>query len=332
MRPCAAGVVDVVREFMVAHRTVREVAAHYRSGELRFEEVCALVGDDEGSVLFRLKERCHALFREEEFEDPSIGPEALFDLAVGSLFHEAMKLRENVYQRIVYGPRVRALSAASVGDAADLVHEFEKIIEGALLRIDESLQETEILLRQTTAQFRVFLIAQSRNGLLTRFLVASPRRVAEVFPQGLEALLAEIHGDAATGYARAARSYLDAGFFGEARAALDRAREGCAEPRLERWCAYAEGMQAYLERRYPEAVARLEAWVEAGPTEDEARFAALAHAAVSRLGDLLEPDAERSIAARASDLAERLRPLACAKESPPPAEEPARSPTQESGS
>lgn len=310
MRPCESSVVDVVREFFVAHRTLRHVAARYRAGELRFEEVRALVGDDEGSVLFRLKERCHALFREDEAPAPTIGPEALFDLAVGSLFHEAMKFRENFYQRAFYGPRVRAISAASRGDTTGLVHEFEKIIEGALLRIDESLQESETLLGQTAAQFRVLLAAQAANGRVTRFLVATPELVAEVFPRGLDALLAEIHGDAATGYARAARSYLEAGFFAEATAALDRALERAVDPRLERWCAYAEGMQAYLERRYEEAVARLEAWMEAGPTEDEAAFAALAHAAVSRLGELLEPGAETALAASASALAERVRPLA----------------------
>lgn len=319
MRPDEAGVVDVVREFFLAHRTLRHVASRYRGGDLRFEEVRALVGDDEGSVLFRLKERCHALFREDGAAPPTIGPEALFDLAVGSLFHEAMKFRENFYQRAYYGPRVRAVAAASPGDTTGLVHEFEKIIEGALLRIDESLQETETLLGQTAAQFRVLLAAQAENGRVTRFLVASPEHVAEVFPRGLDALLAEIHGDAATGYARAARSYLEAGFFAEAGSALDAALERGADPRLERWRAYAAGMQAYLERRYAEAVERLEAWVDAGPTEEEAAFAALAHAAVSRLGELLEPGAQTEVAASASALAERVRLLA------PGPGEPARS-------
>ena len=58
------------------------------------------MGDGEDSVLFRLKERCHALFRGgEQPSEVVMRREALFDLAVGSLFHEAMKFRENLYQR-----------------------------------------------------------------------------------------------------------------------------------------------------------------------------------------------------------------------------------------
>ena len=74
------------------------------------DEVKALAGDDDGCCLFRLKERCHALFRPRETGSRvRMRREALFDLAVGALFHESMKFRENLYQREVYGPRMRAL-------------------------------------------------------------------------------------------------------------------------------------------------------------------------------------------------------------------------------
>ena len=89
------GLVEVVRDFLEVHQLMRRIFAQFRSGELGFDELGELVSDDERSVLFRLKERCHALFRPGNGVRAATDREALFDLAIGSLFHEAMKFREN---------------------------------------------------------------------------------------------------------------------------------------------------------------------------------------------------------------------------------------------
>jgi len=306
--PLEWGLVDIAREFMVAHRLTRRLFARYRQGVLSFEEVQELVGDTDGSVLFRLKERCHALFRSgRRAPDLTMRREALFDLAVGSLFHEAMKFRENFYQQAVYGPKVRDLRRQAGPEAAELFREFEKILDAAAVRLDEALQETEALLAQTSAQFRVLLQAHRSNGLVARHLVEQAALVEEVFGQGIDALLAESHGDAAQGYAFAARAYLESGCFDRARRALDQALARAGErDDLRRLAAYADGMVAYLGGRYPEALERIEAWLAAGPPPSEAALAALAHAAVGRVPQLV-PESERaSVAVRAARLAERI--------------------------
>ena len=103
-----SSVIDLIRDFLEAHRRLRAVAARHRSGELQFAEVQSLVGEGEGSVLYRLKERCHNLYRAVPVPQDEIGPGALFDLAVGSLFHEAMKFREGFYQLSAYGPKLES--------------------------------------------------------------------------------------------------------------------------------------------------------------------------------------------------------------------------------
>ena len=128
--PIEAGLVDIVRDLMSAHRMTRRIFARYRRGELSFGEVQELVWDTEDAVLFRLKERSHALFRRARGEsEVMMRREALFDLAVGSLFHEAMKFRENFYQRSVYGPKVVELRSQAGGENEELFQEFEKILE-----------------------------------------------------------------------------------------------------------------------------------------------------------------------------------------------------------
>src|SRR5262245_5580766 len=185
------GLVEIVREFLTAHRLLRRVGERYRSGQLAFSEVGALVGDDERSVLFRLKERSHALFRGERGEG-AIGATALFDLAVGSLFHEGMKFRENFYQRSSYGPKVQALRRAAVRDESGLLPEFEKLLAAAAVRIDESLQELDTLLVQTTAQFRVLLAAHAHDGVLARVLVTRGAELAEALGRPVDSLFAEL--------------------------------------------------------------------------------------------------------------------------------------------
>jgi tetratricopeptide (TPR) repeat protein len=308
-----SGLVDIAREFLVAHQLTRRLFARYRRGELTFEEVDQLVKDGDESVLFRLKERCHALFRARGGPRTALGipREALFDLAVGSLFHEAMKFRENFYQRAVYGPKVRELRSQSGPEAEELFREFEKILEAAAVRLDEALQETEALLGQTASQFAMLLQAHAGNGLVTRYLLENHSLVEEVFGQDLDAFLSRVYGDAAQAYAEAAWSYLGSGYFSKARAAIDQALERDPDRAdLRRLGAYADGMAAYLDGRYREALEHLERWVGAEPGAEESDLASLAHAALGHVPHLVSEAERAAITPAAARLAERLQPLA----------------------
>ena len=304
------GLVEIVREFLAAQRLLRRVSERYRAGQLAFGEVGELVGDDERSVLFRLKEKSHALFRGERGEG-AIGATALFDLAVGSLFHEAMKFRENFYQRSAYGPKVQALRRAAVRDESGLLPEFEKLLAAAAIRIDESLQELDTLLVQTTAQFRVLLAAHAHDGVLARVLVARGQELAAVLGRSVDSLFAELYGDPAAAWSCAGRSLLASGFFTEAvdalREAERRGQGGGDDARLR---AYAQGMSAYLEGRYEEAVAGLVTWLGASaspPPAAERPLAQQATLALARVGTLAGSGSrEAEAAARAL---ERLRAL-----------------------
>lgn len=309
MRSFGSGLVDVARDFLRAHEITGRVAARHRSGDLDFDEVRRLVGDDEDAALFRLKERCHLVFRDHDGA-PAPSLEGLFDLTVGALFHEAMKFRENFYQRSVYGPKIHALGREADPEEAGLFGEFEKMLEATRARMDESLQETEALLAQTRRQFRRLLMAHRDNGLLTRYLVENRDLVEHVFEEGLDGLLEAIHGGAGTGYLRAARSYLASGYFDRSLGALaEAARRGEAPAEVEALRAFAEGMNAYLDGRPERAVERLEIWLAGGAAVQDEAFADLAWAALARLaegGAAAGPE----VAARARELSEHVAPHA----------------------
>lgn len=299
-----AGLVDIVREFLSVYGLLRRIFERQQAGALRFEEVQALAGDNESSALFRLKERCHGLFRAGE-----VGGEALFDLAVGSLFHEAMKLRENLYQLEVYAPKVERARVRMAEGSEGLFEEFERILVASRARLAEALAECEALLEQTRRQFRSVLVNNKANGLVLRYLIANAGPAEAVLGESLDVFFARICGDAASAYARAAHSYLESGYFDEARqlfaAALAR---DPARADLQRATAYADGMSAYLQGRYEAALTHLEAWMGAPPASGETLFREMAHAAVARLPSLLD-DAERDL------LGDRALTLARALES-----------------
>lgn len=299
--------VRIVREFLVASRQLVRVARRFRSGELTWDEVHELVGNDEASSLFRLKESTHALFRPRQGGAPAMCREALFDLAVGSLFHESMKFRENFYQREIYGPRVRALRRGGGIAADDLFREFERILAASLMRVEEALQEMETLFVQTRDECRELMRGHRRNGLLARFLVRHAEEVEEVFEEEIDLILGAIHGGAAGAYLLAAHSNLESGFFAEALACLEGAAErGVGEAEIAPLRAFAEGMQAYLEARYGDALDGVETWLaRVGEPADGAQRE-LARSALERLDQLVGGADREALLPRARALAERL--------------------------
>jgi hypothetical protein len=302
--------VDIVRDFLVAHQELSDLFLAFEEGRLHFEDVHRLVGDDGASVLFRLKERCHAIFRaSDEGSVPEMRREALFDLAVGSLFHEAMKLRENLYQQEFYVPRVRDLRAAGAEEeAGEILEEFAKILAISAARLEEAVNETRILLTQTRQQLRLLMADHRENGPMARCLYEEEQRVSVVFEEGLDGLYTRIFGSPFEGFMVVARSYLDSAYFAEALAALGDARsreDGRGE--IHHLVCYAEGMQAFLNGAYGQSVERLRDWLDGGLEEGERAGLELALGAVSSVPNLVEGEAREALLDDAKQLSDRLK-------------------------
>jgi hypothetical protein len=307
MRGSRPGLVHIVRDFLAAHRLLRDSFARHRDGRLRFEDLRELVGDDERSVLFRLKERCHTSFRRgSEADGVALDRESLFDLAVGSLFHEAMKLRENFYQREVYGPRVDALRSRAGRDAAQLFEEFDRLLAGVSARLEEGLREAQTLLVQTTDQLRLLLAQHRDDGAVARFMIENADAVSDAFGKSHAALLAELYGGTGAAYRLAGSSYLESGYYAAAVGALEAAvrldADGVA---LGPLLAYARGMDAYLRRDYQASLAGLDEWASSADSQSPSRLR-LARDAVACITRLAEGDARARIVTDANALLARL--------------------------
>ncbi len=312
-----ASLVDIVRDFIAVHIEMKQLFERFRSGSLRFEEVRSLVADGDSSALFRLKERVHSVFRHEADDTRFRRGEALFDLAVGSLFHEALKFRENFYQLEVYGPKILALRREDEEEAGELLAEFEKILGGASARLGESLEEADTLLDQTRTQLLVLLIdsrGEPSAGLVTRYLIAHRDDVEAVYPDGLDGLLVRLHEHVSAAYLCAIRSQLESARFAEVIELIAEAAMAAPEAEvppevrdeLRQLEAYARGMQAFLEGDYSGTAERLSAWVESLESAPDPTQLDFALAALRRIPDLASGNADASVRATACELVEAL--------------------------
>lgn len=292
----ASDFLQLLREFLLAHERLTLVVEGVESGTLSFESIRDLVGDDDGSVLYRLKEKSHTLFRSDEYADASVRREALFDLAVGSLFHEAMVLRESLYQREVYGPRVDSLRAVAGDEAATIFAEFDRILARSRERLAPVLEEVRDLLRQTRDQFGELIVERADERGVMRLLLHRRAQIDSVFDDGFEGLLVTMHGSFGQGLFEAALGLVDSAYFVEAGKTLREARGQADAPRAEidLLLRYAEGMQSFLDGEYIASLASLEAWVDLGAHEAHPELARRAGAALGRLGRLVENDGEGS--------------------------------------
>lgn len=305
----SADFVQLLREFLAGYSAFARLFERYGGDDIPFGEIRELVGDDEGAVLFRLKEKSHALFRTDELENEVVRHEALFDLALGSLFHEAMKLRESLYQREVYGPRLAQLRGAADDDAEALIAEFDRILGKSLARQGEVVAEVRILFAQTRDQLRRLLLERAGDRRVTRCLLSRKSQVDGTFPEGLDGLLQAMHGNTVTGLIEGARALLESAYYVEALQVLRRAETEPAAPKTEirQLELYAEGMQAVLDGRYALSIETLSSWADQDGHLLEREFARLAGSVLGRLGPLLRDDSDPATwIARARELQQRI--------------------------
>jgi hypothetical protein len=252
---------QIVRDFMEAFVLSLEIGRRLREADLEYDLVKQLVGEEEGAILLRLKEECHALFRvDAERPLTEVQAEELFDLAVGALFHESMKFREGYYLTTRYGPRLQRMMAEGWASGS-LAEVFWRVFEAGRRRMLESEAEVDDLFRETRDQLLIVLRQIPESGAVARSLVENPERTQQVFGVSLTALLGDVYGSAARGLELAVESLIQNGHYAEAEALLAhpeaRSSNIClaAEP-------YARGMACYYGGEGRAAVDLLSAWAE----------------------------------------------------------------------
>jgi hypothetical protein len=213
--------IDLIKESMCVYTKCTECTDLYRNGKLCFSTIEDFVDDRGKSCLFRLKEMSHELFRN---EDDATYKERLYDITVGYIFHEAMKLRENLYQLEYYKPRQELSSQDLTTVEKKLVREIEALVGKAEKKMKEGFKEIKVLLADLLSQMRDLMKLYKDNYLLPRFIYEQERRFLRILGRkGYEEFLNDLYGGGRTVLMmKAALSYLDSEYYEDARLLMKR--------------------------------------------------------------------------------------------------------------
>ena len=192
------------------------------TGERRqkmWDQLAMMIGSEtDKGRLWELKDLCHSIWPENDRQYNVHG--ALLDWLLGSIFHEAMKLKENIYLINTYGPaarRIRGLTpsspdcspaaASSLSRLSSMV-DVELLIGRIAVEVGRQMERIGVLTGQATCILRLMMPELAGNPLVVRLLVEEEEAVAALWGEETTAVLADMFGgSAARGFCIAGDSY-----------------------------------------------------------------------------------------------------------------------------
>ena len=253
---------EIVRGFLLSALRFQEIFKKFKEGHLCFQDIASWVDDKGQSLLYNLKEECHKMFRYSG-NLSSRKKEWVLDLAIGSIFHEAMKISENFYQLEVYRPKYLQYKrkAGESEYERNYLQQFERIISKAEQGISEGMEEILSLFRDGMAQLIDVLKENSKNIFLIRFLLENQPLFQKVY--GSKKARAIIDQMFKRGFLDAylfvAQSYLKSEHYDLASHYFSKALKMAPQQSdiLFLFC-FCLGMKAYYNNLYPKALSCFE--------------------------------------------------------------------------
>jgi len=307
---------EMVRRLLLAEAAFQEIFQKYKEAKLRFSDIGNWVDDRGQSLLYNLKEQSHSLFRVGA-KGPVHRNEWLLDLAIGSIFHEAMKLRENIYQIEVYRPTYLQFKS-KMGKTAydyerDYLQQFERIISRAKQGVQEGMEETRSLFKDAVEQLIDFFKKNSKNPYLVRFLlehqpllqrVYGDRKAKEIFSLMFNKGLLDA-------YSLAARSFLQSGHYDLASLYFSKAlKMEPSDHELQFFMNFSLGMKAYYQNAYSKTVSFFAKLVHLRLNKKLKRdYLRKAEEICHRVSSELKEEGEVKIAARCRFLADQIKKM-----------------------
>ncbi len=243
--------IDLISESIAVYSLCMDVINLHATGQLTFSRMEDFVDDRGKSSLYKLKQMSHDLFRNVE---EATYREKFYDITVGYIFHEAMKLRENVYQLEYYKPQYETLVNSDELTALEkkIIHEFDVLIHKAEKRLKEGLKEVRVLLKDLVVQLKDLLKLYRSNYLLPRFILENEKALVKIYgKKGFGALINDMYeyGRSTLVY-KAAESYLDSEYYGSARLLFQKVASMDHDDKRARFMfLYASAFASYFKNR-----------------------------------------------------------------------------------
>mgnify|MGYP000872175827 CR=1 FL=1 len=224
---------DVFRGFCLAAECLEGQATLFdQETRVEFKVLEELLGHSTNKgLLWRLKDTAHHVFRTKP-DATAVG--RFLDWGMGYIFHETMKLKEDSYQLINYGPMFENLLADPLPELETQVgDELFKVLSQTKESMRREIDRIRFIMAQCRKLLPVYLSGHSYNPLVARFIFMDNELVRRVFGGEYSHLVSSIYkGRPELMYVLAAQSLRQGGWMDEAARAVDLAQE--VNPKSER--------------------------------------------------------------------------------------------------
>lgn len=224
---------DVMRDYCMACAVLEAQFTRFeQSGAVSFPVMRDLLGEAVNKgLLWRLKDTAHHLFRNDPHDSP-VG--LMLDWAIGYVFHECIKLKEDAYQHQHYAPQYRALHGRLMDEELRaIVEPLASMLAQTRESMDREIRRIRYILARSRRLLCLFMASHDGNRLLARLLHDRDRLVRDVFGDDYPRLVTALYGDRPELlHIQAAEALLDGGRPDEALRAIDAAEAlhpGCTE-------------------------------------------------------------------------------------------------------
>lgn len=242
---------NVLRDFLHSYAFFLEIEKKYRDKGISFQGLDNWVGTQKDrGTLWILKDTCHHLWKD---IDPNSQPEPFFfDWMVGAIFHEAMKLKENVYMIDRYHPAYQAASTTTTYDWQENCQQFFK---ETLQDIQRGMNRLGELFMYAAEHLKSLLLTERDNSLLVRFMLENKSEIDKLWQKsgGLDQMLYTMFPEGLDeAYCMAGENYMEGSWYTEARMAFLEALK------INPDCEEAKSGLRILEKRLKELAHMLE--------------------------------------------------------------------------
>ncbi|SMP50452.1 hypothetical protein SAMN06295888_106116 [Desulfonatronum zhilinae] len=185
---------DILRDFCLSQQVLENQFRMFDAEErLDFEVLREVLGVEMNKgLLWRLKDTAHHLFRTDRDADVH---GQLLGWCLGYIFHETMKLKEDAYQREIYGGRF--LEFRQIGlrpEERGIVGELSKVVDQTRESMRREVARIRFIISSSRQLFIRYLPEHGDNALLARLLYDQNSLVRMAFAQDYQALISALYG------------------------------------------------------------------------------------------------------------------------------------------
>jgi len=207
---------DLVHNFLNSKIFFDKLHNYYKKNNaIPFERMDFWIGSEtKKGPLWNLKDNCHKLFRSSKSKISL--SEYLFDWTLGSIFHEGMKLKEEVYQLEVYLPASDKIDISEDGKEIEkILEEYFKVIDKDSKNLEAEMESIQYLFSKAAERLKELSAHYANNGLLVRFLLENKKLVEKALGKNsLKEILSSLYPQQPEkAYFIAGKSCLEGGWF-----------------------------------------------------------------------------------------------------------------------